>query len=518
MSATAYISKFKVIELPLSNLYFSPTNPRQTFDEISIEELAADIAKNGLMSPITVRHNPNTEGVEYEIVVGSRRTKAHIVLGIDVPCFVRELSDDIVMEMQFSENLKREDVHPLEEAQAFQYYLESKKLTVQDIAGRLNCSPAFVYSRLKLNHLNDTAKDLLKKGKLSIRVASHIAKFDNEYQEEILKATTSGFGDGVEVWRTENSTLQYIKDYFMTQIKDAPFDYSDERAHNGSCLNCHKNTACNKMLFPEYANDGRCTDRKCWQLKKDEYRDSKIAEVKSTHGDEALFLTTAMWHSDATKEYGVPCEYVRDYEIVPADTEGAKPAICLDSNRHRDEAFKPLEVIHVIHRQERKNEKQEYTTHHFDAYREQFSVIKNQIDSMSDDELLQEVELVNIVQTIENIGSYMYAEYYFKKLHKKHPFTPLNKIALFNDEYDNLKDKDVSREEFVKSKLDAHWVEMKTQMHNLSYNDAFRIHVIRHMPNEEIQAIIKQKLVNRLRMMANDYYRTQNSLPKTQNQ
>lgn len=506
------ISKFQVIDLPLNELYISPTNPRQTFNQDSIAELAADIDKNGLMSPITVRYNPTKSGT-YEIVVGSRRSRAYNLLKLEtIPCFLKELSDETVMEMQFSENLKREDVHPLEEAEAFQYYLDSKKLTVQDIAGRLNCSPAFVYSRLRLNHLTDSAKTLLRNGKITIRVASHIAKFEENYQEDILRSAVHGQGDGAEVWRTEGSLIQHIKDYFMTRIKDAPFDYQDAAAHNGSCTTCNKNTACNKLLFAEYADDGRCTDRKCWDVKKNEYRTAKIAEAKSTYGDNALFLTYDYFCSRTDEELDVKLENATAYEVVSPYTEGARPALCIDTNQrlYRDETFKPLEIVYVVERQ-KKNTKIELTQQYWDAYNEKRTILKQQIDNISDDELLQDLQLIQVIQAIENLGSFEYADYYYKKQHKKHPFQPLSKIAVFNDEYDNMSVREVSREEYVKSKVDAYLTEMKTQRHNLSYNDLFRIHVVQFMPEEELESILRQKLIDRVRRMADDYYLIQNT-------
>jgi ParB/RepB/Spo0J family partition protein len=495
----------QVYDLPLLQLYFSPTNPRQSFSDESIGELAGDIKKHGLMSPIIVRHNPTTDGA-YEIVVGSRRTRAHLHLKEpSIAAFIKTLTDDEVLDMQFSENLQREDVQPLEEAQAFQYYLDSKRLSVHDIAARLNCSATYVYSRIRLNNLSTDGKELLKKGKLSLKVAERIAKFEPDSQADILKSVVSGFGEGQEVWRTDQAILQHIRDYFMTQVKDAPFAYQDPNAHGGSCLNCQKNTACNKLLFPEFSNEGRCTDRKCWELKKQEFRLSKIEEVKQTYGDQAVFLTTDYFYNATESEkYGVECKNTLEFAIVDAHTEGAIPAICLDSNRNRDD-FPLLQVIHVIPQSQIRKEKLEKASRvHIDDYISQCEAITEQVKQMTDDELLAIEPLMHHIEVMGILGYFEYAVYYFKNIHKKHPYRPLADIARWQDEFDNTKP-ETDCDTFIKEKLKAYYAENRNRTYHLDHDELFKIHFISHLSDEDLKALIRETRIKNARRYAPDF-------------
>ena len=503
-------SKFEVKEVPLHNLYFSPTNPRQTYNDESIAELAADILQNGLMSPITIRYNPNTEGVEYEIVVGSRRTKAHQLNGSDtIPCFDRVLTNEKVLDMQFSENLKREDVHPLEEAEAFQFYMDSKRFTVHDIAAKLNCSPTFIYSRIRLNHLINEAKDLLRKGKINIKLASHIAKFSPSYQEDILKHMVTGFGEGAEVWRTDTSIIQYIKDYFMTQIKDAVFDFRTPEAHGGSCLECSKNTACNKILFPEYADDGRCTDRKCWETKIDEYRTNKIESIKDNYGDKAIFLTTEhFYQSDTLEKHGVQLENSLAYKVVSSDTEGAIPALCVDYNKYRTQDFPLLEPIFVAPRQSGDDNKPAPARLNWEAHNGRWKDIQKQVAAMTEEDLLSETRLIRIAEKIRGLGYFEYAHYYFKNIHKKNPYIPQLEIANWQDQYDNMPDTDkMEREKFMADKLKEYYNEMKKSAYSFDHKDELRIHVVENISPDELEALLRIELAKNARRIAHEYFK-----------
>ncbi len=106
--------------LALSSIHESTTNPRRTFDESKLAELAASLRTQGLIQPITVR--PNSEG--YEIVAGARRFRAaHLAEMDEVPVRIVQLSDEQAIEWQLIENSQRVDVHPYEEAQGLRFIL-----------------------------------------------------------------------------------------------------------------------------------------------------------------------------------------------------------------------------------------------------------------------------------------------------------------------------------------------------------------------------------------------------------
>jgi ParB family chromosome partitioning protein len=117
--AVAITSEYR--NLPLAQLQESPTNPRRRFNERAMEELAANLAAQGIVQPLVVRA---IEDNKYEVVAGARRFRAAQLASLkEVPVVVRGLSDAAVRELQLTENLLREDVHPYEEALGLRFIL-----------------------------------------------------------------------------------------------------------------------------------------------------------------------------------------------------------------------------------------------------------------------------------------------------------------------------------------------------------------------------------------------------------
>ena len=117
----------KYLNIPIAQLKESTTNPRKTFDEASLEELAESIRSKGVLSPLLVR----PVNGHYEIVAGERRYRASQLAGRDtVPATVRELTDAECLETQLIENLLRTDLHPFEEAQGFHALLNQRRRQV----------------------------------------------------------------------------------------------------------------------------------------------------------------------------------------------------------------------------------------------------------------------------------------------------------------------------------------------------------------------------------------------------
>ena len=152
----------EVQQIPIGRVKPSPMNPRKTFDEGGLQELADNIMQQGLLQPITVRPLKSTgtdpfADCEYEIVCGERRYRALLIIaqGKDdykVPCIVRNLTDDEAFDAMITENLQRLDVDPIEEAFAFSQ-LVKRGDTTEEIALRFGKSQRFVTDRIKLNNL-----------------------------------------------------------------------------------------------------------------------------------------------------------------------------------------------------------------------------------------------------------------------------------------------------------------------------------------------------------------------------
>ena len=154
-------------EVPIEHLHPNPKQPRQIFDEGAVKELSDSIKANGLLQAILVRRHPERPS-EYEIVAGERRWRAAQMAQLhQVPVVIRELSDSEALELALVENLQRQDLSPLEEAEAYERLIEEYEHT-QDALGRaVGKSRSHVANTLRLLTLPKGVKDLLNDGSLS---------------------------------------------------------------------------------------------------------------------------------------------------------------------------------------------------------------------------------------------------------------------------------------------------------------------------------------------------------------
>jgi ParB family transcriptional regulator, chromosome partitioning protein len=143
----------------------NPYQPRKVFDEVAIKELSDSIKEHGILQPIIVRKT----GMTYEIVVGERRFRAAKLAGLDeVPAVVRTLTDEETMELAILENLQREDLTPIEEAEAYYNLMENLKLTQEQLAFRLGKSRSHIANHVRLLSLPKKIRDTITEGKLSM--------------------------------------------------------------------------------------------------------------------------------------------------------------------------------------------------------------------------------------------------------------------------------------------------------------------------------------------------------------
>jgi len=154
-----------ITELEIVQVVPNPNQPRKEFDQVRLEELALSIKEHGIVQPIVVR----PKGKSYEIVAGERRWRAAKLAGLaKVPALVREFSEAETMEIALIENLQREDLNPLEEAEAYRLLMDSFQLTQEDLARRLGKSRSQVANTLRLLQLAPMARQEVRAGRLSM--------------------------------------------------------------------------------------------------------------------------------------------------------------------------------------------------------------------------------------------------------------------------------------------------------------------------------------------------------------
>ncbi len=160
------IKNDQVVEIPLSDLRPNPYQPRKSFDETSLQELANSIEQSGVFQPIIVRKSA-VKG--YELIAGERRFRASKLAGKEtIPAIIREFDEEAMMQIAVLENLQREDLNPLEEAEAYEMLMKNLKLTQADVANRLGKSRPYIANYLRLLTLPKLVKEMVQDERLSM--------------------------------------------------------------------------------------------------------------------------------------------------------------------------------------------------------------------------------------------------------------------------------------------------------------------------------------------------------------
>lgn len=187
MTATATPAAIGYHVIGLEDLRESPLNPRKHFDHAALDELAASLLASGVLTPLLVRPMSGKHDGSYEIAAGHRRYRAAKQAGLtSVPCIVRPLTDEQFLEILTIENLQRDDLHPLEEAQGFVSLMQKAGYDVAKIAARVGRSAKYVYDRIKLLQLTKEAQELFLENKFTAGHAVLLARLNPEDQERAI--------------------------------------------------------------------------------------------------------------------------------------------------------------------------------------------------------------------------------------------------------------------------------------------------------------------------------------------
>src|SRR5579863_7866410 len=270
------------VNVPLAELVESSTNPRKTFDEERLEELAESIRSKGVVSPLLTRR---VNG-HFEIVSGARRYRAAQRAGLrQVPVRIAVLTDAETLEVQIVENLLRSDVHPFEEAQGFRTLLEREGAgyTIEKIAAKTGKKAPYIAKQLRLLDLIPPVADAFTTGHIGIEHALLIAKLAADVQEKALAHCFDGYYAANDTERSlvPVSRLQaWIAQNVYLSLKSIPFSKDDETLvpEAGSCANCPKRTGFNTLLFSEVREDS-CTDAECFNRKLDGHIAQRVTKM-----------------------------------------------------------------------------------------------------------------------------------------------------------------------------------------------------------------------------------------------
>ncbi len=168
-----------IVEIPLTEIRSNPYQPRKNFDETALQEFAESIKEHGVIQPIIVKKS--IKG--YEIIAGERRTRASKMAGKEtIPAIIRDLTDQEMMEIALIENIQRENLNPIEEAEAFSKIIETTSITQEEASRRFGKSRSYITNLLGLLKLPEKAQNYVKEGKISMGHARVLSKLSDENQ------------------------------------------------------------------------------------------------------------------------------------------------------------------------------------------------------------------------------------------------------------------------------------------------------------------------------------------------
>ena len=292
----------------------SLSNPRKHFNQDRLQELADSIRASGVHQPILLRPLPGSRVEEtsykplapnaawplhrskrdvrptYELVAGARRLRACKIAEVaEIPAMIRELTDEQALEIQVIENLQREDVTELEEAEGYEVLMRAGKITADEVGAKIGKSRSYVYSRLKILDMCQAGRTAMREGKLDFSKALLVARIPNESQQlKAIKDLTETGWDG-ELRVGARKAAEFIRDNYMLALDKAPFSRTDADLlpAAGACATCPKRTGANPELFSDVKSADVCTDAPCYRKKEDAHT-QQLAEQARARGQTVI--------------------------------------------------------------------------------------------------------------------------------------------------------------------------------------------------------------------------------------
>jgi ParB family chromosome partitioning protein len=350
MNTVAVTTDSKTIEMiEVALIQVSPDNPRKTFDQKALEELAASIASEGIHVPLLVRVFEGEK--RYELIAGERRLRASKIAGkTEVPCVCRQYTDEEARAARIIENLLREDLKPLEEAEAYQQMFaaagaENRPLTPADLAAKLGKKESYVRLRLRLLSADAAVQDALRKEQITEGHALEMARLDKSLQKELLKfCLFDRWNNRREGVVSINELRKFISQNVMLVLASASFDINDANLipNAGACTDCKKRTGNDRMLFPDVKQKDICTLPTCYHAKVNRAIDVTLEELKASN-TEAVRISSEYGRSSSTpndvltpNQYevvkkGTVCEDTKVGVYIDGQQQGQKVKVCTNT-------------------------------------------------------------------------------------------------------------------------------------------------------------------------------------------
>lgn len=241
--------------IDINNIKPNANQPRKTFDEGKLEELADSIREHGLIQPLVVRKSTNG----YEIVAGERRWRAARKIGIkEIPAIVKELSDEENMLLAIIENMQREDLDPIEEAEGISQMIETYGLSQEQVSKSLGKSRPYITNQLRLLKLPEEIRKMVSDGRLSSGHVRALITIDDE--EKQIKLAVQAVEQGLSVRQVEalakaNKNVKKSKAAKKKKSADVKRVEEDLKVALGTKVNLNQNGKKGKIEIEFYSKD-----------------------------------------------------------------------------------------------------------------------------------------------------------------------------------------------------------------------------------------------------------------------
>lgn len=279
-------SSFSLI--PIDKIVLSDSNPRKEIKEEHIEELATSIKEIGLLHPILVRPAVNNS---YEIICGERRWRACKKLNREfIECFIHPMDDKLALQVRIIENIQRQNLNPIEEAQGYKKLLD-QGMSIIELASVIGKGRDYISRMTMLLSLPEAAKEAIIAGKLSRRAGWYISRIPVPKLRAIVAS------EAIAKSLTVNQVAQIVLENYLLDLRKAYFAISKPDLLPGvpSCIDCPKRTGNAKELFNDIKDPMICTDPECFAQKREAEWHFQCYKAQSEN-KEILFAEESIKH------------------------------------------------------------------------------------------------------------------------------------------------------------------------------------------------------------------------------
>ncbi len=213
--------KGNIVSIEINKIVSNPYQPRKVFDQDALDELANSIKEYGVVQPIIVKKTVSG----YELVAGERRTKAAKIAGLrEIPAIIKDFNDQEMMEIALIENIQREDLNPIEEAESFENIIKLRGYTQEEFAKRFGKSRSYVTNILGLLSLPSEVKNMVSKKEISMGHARALSKISDD--ERIQKLAKRIVKEELSVRETEKLIQESDMPKKNKIIRETDYHYS----------------------------------------------------------------------------------------------------------------------------------------------------------------------------------------------------------------------------------------------------------------------------------------------------